>query len=335
MITLKKSLFTVLIAILLLFLLGAGQAAVAHDQPDPWYDLPNWDIIIDDSVGMTLYILYPPSYTIGYKGGYLAPAGSEGHGFFEIKNMSPGGSKNTTITINSQCTFPVKLTMLVGCLKGVEPGRDDQGNPLDVILARQLDFETKVNGVVIPTFPDNKILTPASFLPANITDLFIDDGNYHSTSHVYYRGVNLGEYTFPTVMPLSTHTVDIDILLPGADTGNEYQGKTAQFVWIFKAEAQEPIPGDDDDEPGDTDADNERGDNDSDYGRDRTIDDPRTPVGGGGQNIPEPTDNIDEPVTPLGGMMVMPKTGEPPLWHSLLAGLTLVMLGMFLLLRKS
>ena len=338
MISIKKRLITLFTATLIFFLLiSAGQIAAAG-VPDWERDLPNWDIVVTDTLGLVL--TSDPS-------GHVFPASPEEHGFFEIKNMSPGGKKTSTITIESKCTFPFTLKMEVGCINGVEAGRDDQGNPVDVILAKQLIMRTFINGVELESspgmpFPTNYTLTAANFLPSNIVPLFPIPPR--SDPHVDYKGVLIGAYKFPTITPGSKQEVKIDIELPGDynqfsgdRSDNKYQNKTARFVWVFTAdpgEGGEPDP-DPDPKPKDPDPDPKPKDPDPrPKPGDTDIDNPRTPGGNfpSEPNIPEPPDvDIVDPGVPLDPFL--PKTGEPPLWYSLLPGLALILSGMALLRR--
>jgi hypothetical protein len=333
MILLKKKLITLFAVTIMFFLLNAGQTAFAG-VPNWERDLPNWDIVVTDDLGLVLS---------SNSGGYVIPEDAKEnarHGFFEISNISPGGTKSSTITIESKCTFPFTLKMDVGCISGVEAGIDNNGNPVDVILAKQLVIRTFVNGAEIESspglpFPKNYNLTTDDFLPANITQLFPIPSL--TDPHVDYKGAKLGTYTFPKISPGSKYEVKINIDMPGDynpltgdNSDNKYQGKSARFVWIFMAQPSgddDDDDEDDDEKPGDNDADS---DGDADTDTDTDIPEPNEPKGDF-PDIPEPVDIVD-PDVPL--IPFLPKTGEVPLWHNLFPGFTLILLGVALLRRK-
>ena len=197
------------------------------------------------------------------------------------------------------------------------------GSPLKAMM---LELESYFPAA-IPDFPKNYELKVGDELPRK-------KDNSTTPPTIVYDGNKIGEYDIPGDMkPGSVCYLMIDVELPGAETGNEYQDRSALFRWVLTACILPPGPG----EGGgkDTGSDTDRW-----YDRDRppggggggtTITDPNPPTGGG--NIPEPPEiNIPDPGVP--GGPYMPKTGEAPLWYSLLPGLMLILLGVMLLVRR-
>ena len=178
------------------------------------------------------------------------------------------------------------------------------------LKAMMNELETYYESALMPNFPDNSVLRIGDVLKKNVGRSSLPNP--------------------PAVRPGSVHYMLIEVELPGASTGNEYQNKRARFEWVFTAEPIEPGPGDDDDDDDERDADADS-DGDADTDTDTEIRD-REPPGGG--YIPEPPEVIDLPDPDVPGGAYMPKTGEAPLWYSLLPGLALILAGMILLIRK-
>ena len=137
-------------------------------------------------------------------------------------------------------------------------------------------------------------------------------------------------HTIATVPPGNSIGFDITVELPGG-TDNWYQTRNTNLRWIFTATAQQPPPNPPNPPPG--------GSNNNGGG------------GGGGSSGRTGTDwtiptrgdfiTINPPRTPLADiepgrvpMGQLPATGESPLWHSVLAGMGLIALGLGLLTRR-
>ncbi|MCL1975059.1 MAG: hypothetical protein FWG61_02710, partial [Firmicutes bacterium] len=288
MITFKNSILIFLTAIILVFLLGANHAALAK--------LPDWEITVHQNLGLywvsavqpaagdrydeikNFGIDYEPKLKAEDDADYSAtksyfPAKDTS---FTLKNMSPGDKDNSTITITNEADFPVELELLVGCLKGHEIGHFDDGHVEEVILAQKLDMKTFIDGVELETspgisFPNNKILTVDSFAGDKYETITVNriTGVDISEKIDLKVGAIIGKRTFPKqLQPGERVRVRIEIELDGPTTGNEFQNKEAQFVWVFTATEMPPghEPGDDDpDTDGDGDADS---DGDTDRRRD-------------------------------------------------------------------
>jgi LPXTG-motif cell wall-anchored protein len=324
----------------MLFLLGSGQALAsgistfdnsgdglpawlltAQDDQD---ELPDWLVIADDNFEL---VSLPDD------------------ALFEIKNMSPGDKKTTTIKVLSQCTFPFHLIMEVYCANGVEIGINNFGTQVPVVLAQQLTMKTFVDGVEIESpggqsFPNNSALTPSSFSPPFNAP---GPGGNVVGSMDAGLGLLIDKHEFTEIIePGSITEIKVDIELDGPSTGNEYQNTSAQFKWVFKAQALPPGEEEKEKEKEKEKIIDKSNDNDkNDKNPPRPSTTPTPPInisstgtpGGNLTNIPEPPNvTIQEEDPPL--ISFMPKTGEPSLWYSLAPGLLLILSGMALLLRK-
>jgi len=327
MFSIKNSFITLFAVIMMLLLLSIGQTAAADDYMTK-ATMSDWIITWHNDLGSVVeYVARrdsdPTNILEDQADRFL----------FEIRNMSPGEQKTSTITVINGCTLPIQLSAEVQSLWGPETGINNNGEVLtDVLLSKQVIITTYLDFtmnpslpederyVLMPGFSDSSILTATDVLPASI-----------------------GSHEFPDLlMPGKGFIMKIDIDLPGEETGNEFQGTKAAFRWIFTAELippddpppDDPPPDDPppDDPPPDDPPPRERRERERERDNGTTITDPEPPT----TDIPEPeppVTDIELPDPPL-GEKIMPKTGEAPLWYSVLPGIMLVMLGMALLMRK-
>ena len=148
----KKILFTLFSAIMLIFLVGVGQTDAAAAIPD-------W--VVD-----------------AYNSGLKLNGTDTNTGSFEVKNISPGYKDSFTITVNSHCTVDFLLNAEVKCLADSSTYAGDTIMD-EIILARQLVVKTYLDGIEIPNFPNNSaaILKTGTVLPTSLGEYDIDEVN--------------------------------------------------------------------------------------------------------------------------------------------------------------
>jgi hypothetical protein len=145
----KKTFFTLLGTLMLVFILGIGPMAFATDYPVNW--------VID-----------------AYDSGLKLNGSDITTGSFEINNMTPGDNVILTITINSYCTFDFDLNMMVKCLE--DSSTDTAGIiTSDIILSKKFDVETYLDGSSISNFVNNKSLAIGVGLPTSMGDYDLTD----------------------------------------------------------------------------------------------------------------------------------------------------------------
>lgn len=220
---------------------------------------------------------------------------------FDLSNLNPGDTKTAKLTIKNNYRNPFSLYMRAERM-GELPGEGE------VDLFDILTITVKLRGEVIYEGPIKNF----------------------AVSSIY-----LGKFN-----PGSVKELIAEVHLPGPETGNEYQGKSAEVKWIFIAESSSPPPDDDDDKP-------DKPGKPTEKPEEKPVEVPVEEVPEGEPEVPieEPIEEPEEPEeivdVPEGDVPIdkpdtpkdkpkIPKTGELPTQIFYISGSILVVLGIYM-----
>ena len=226
---------------------------------------------------------------------------------FNLSNLNPGDTETAALTIRNNYRDPFSLYMRAERMGDIPTERE--ADLFDI-----LTITVKLRGEVIYEGPIK---------------------NFAKTS------IYLGKFNSGSVGELVA-----TVHLPGPETGNEYQGKSAEVKWIFIAESSTQPP-DDDDEPDKPD----KPDKPTEKPEEKPIEVPveEVPKGEPEKPIEEPVEEPEEPIDEpeeivdvpeeevpkdkpdtLEEKPKIPKTGELPIQLFHVSGSILIVLGIYM-----
>ena len=258
----------------------------------------DWAIIADEHFGL-----------------FATPINHNSPYFFNVNNMTPGDTERATAFIRNDCSFAFSLQVEVKNLLNIPAGQPD--------LAEQFVISAYLNNLLIPDFP--------------------------TTS---------GIWIFPeNFQPGQSRELTIVVELP-EETGNDFQHRRARLQWVFTAEAESPGGN------GGNGGNEDNGGNGNNGGNGVSppplppdLPNPLIPDDSGGSAGSEDTVVLPDLQLPLGAwedsedesndgdddeilifdqnvpLAQMPRTGEAPLWHTILPGVALIILGTAMLVK--
>ncbi len=160
---------------------------------------------------------------------------------------------------------------------------------------------------------------------ADILRLNVKDSHNTVYDGTFRDADQRGNIRLGTLKPGSEKILGFNAELPGAKTGNEYQGASMKVIWIFTV--QTPVDGNDDDDDSGGGDNGGSGDDDNDDDSDEGI------------IIIDEEDIFTPPVEPITiedeDLPWMPKTGEAIPYTFYIAGIIAIITGMGLLIRKT